>query len=60
MKTLPSIIFQDRRLAILESIVAYLKEKEKCTYHEIAELTNRDDRTIWTTYQRSLKKRKKN
>jgi len=27
------------------------------TYHEIAVITNRDDRTIWTVYNRAKKKR---
>jgi len=59
MTTIPTMIFKDRRLAVLESIVAYLKENKGMQYHEIAEMLNRDQRTIWTVYQRTLKKRTK-
>jgi hypothetical protein len=55
---IPSNIFRDRSLSVLEIIVEYLKEKKKLTYHEIAVLLNRDDRTIWTCYNRAKKKRK--
>jgi len=54
----PSEIFHDRSLSVLESISRYLKDKLKLSYHEIAELTNRDDRTIWTCYNRAKKKKK--
>ena len=53
---IPSKIFTDRSLSVLEAIVKYLKEKKGMTYHEIAVLLNRDDRTIWTVYQRARKK----
>jgi len=53
----PSSIFKNRQLAVLESLVCYLAETESMSYHEIASLLNRDDRTIWTVYQRTLKKR---
>ena len=54
---IPSIIFKDRTLSVLEIISEYLKEEKGLTYHEIAEVLNRDDRTIWTCYNRSKKKR---
>ena len=54
----PSEIFKDRSLSVLEAISVYLKDKIKMTYHEIAVLTNRDDRTIWTCYNRGKKKLK--
>ena len=53
----PTTIFCDRSLSFLESLVEYLKEQLKLTYHEIAELTNRDERNIWTLYDRARKKR---
>lgn len=56
---IPTSIFKDRSLAILETIVKFLKEKHNLTYHEIAILINRDDRTIWTVYHRAKKKQKK-
>jgi len=55
---IPSYIFTDRTLKPLEAIVEFLKEKKKLSYHEIALLLNRNDRTIWTVYDRSKKKRK--
>jgi len=56
--SIPSSIFKDRSLSVLEAITEYLKDKKSLTYHEIAVLLNRDDRTIWTCYQRAKKKRK--
>jgi DNA-directed RNA polymerase specialized sigma24 family protein len=53
----PSSIFLDRELAPLESITEYLKDTQGLTYHEIAVLVGRDDRTIWTCYSRVKKKR---
>ena len=54
--TIPSDIFRDRTLAPLESISEYLKDNLGMSYHEIAVLLNRDDRTIWTCYNRAKKK----
>lgn len=56
---IPVSIFTDRSLASLEVVVEYLKDKENLSYHEIAILLNRDDRTIWTCYHRAKIKRKK-
>jgi hypothetical protein len=56
---IPLDIFADRRLSSLEVIVEYLKEKRHLTFHKIAVMLNRDDRTIWTTYNRAKNKRKK-
>ena len=55
--TLPLNILLDRRMAVLEVIVAYLKEHRSLSYHDIGIMLNRDERTIWTVYNRSLKKR---
>jgi hypothetical protein len=54
--TIPSDIFRDRTLAPLESISEYLKDQHGMSFHEIAVLLNRDDRTIWTCYTRAKKK----
>jgi hypothetical protein len=56
---IPSSIFRDRSIKVLEAVVEFLKEKKNLTFHEIAVLLNRDDRTIWTVYNRAMKKRKK-
>lgn len=55
---IPISILSDRRVGALEAVVVYLKDQCNLTYHEIAQLLNRDDRTIWTTYQKGSKKRK--
>lgn len=54
---LPSTIFCDRNLSFLESIVVYLREEHKLGFSEIASLLNRNRKTIWTIYQRSIAKR---
>jgi len=53
---IPVSVLKNRNYAVLESIVKYLKEIKNLKYHEIAVLLKRNDRTIWTVYQRSLKK----
>lgn len=55
--SIPLNILLDREIGVLESIVEYLKEKKKLSYEEIKQLTNRDSRTIWTTYSRVKQKR---
>ena len=55
---IPVSILKDRNISVLENIAAYLKDTFGLTYHKIAVLLNRDDRTIWTVYQRAKKKKK--
>src|SRR3989344_3500605 len=55
---IPLSVFRTDKLSCLEIIVKYLKENTSKTYHEIAVLLNRNDRTIWSTYNNSLKKLK--
>lgn len=55
---IPSSILRDRRLAPLESITEFLKDTHGLSFHEIAVILNRDDRTIWTCYNRAKKKQK--
>ncbi len=54
---IPSIIFCDRSLSFSESLVEYLKDQLQFSYHEIGELTNRDERNIWTLHNRARVKR---
>ncbi len=54
---IPVSVISDRSLSILEVLVEYLKDDLKYNYHQIGELTNRDERTIWTVYNRAKKKR---
>ena len=56
--SIPVSILQDRNLSVLENIVSYLKDTFGLAYHKIAVLLNRDDRTVWTVYQRARKKKK--
>ncbi|MBI2667519.1 hypothetical protein HYX17_01980 [Candidatus Woesearchaeota archaeon] len=53
---IPISAFSNKKLSTLEIICKYLKEIRNLKYHDIAILIRRDDRTIWTTYQNSLKK----
>ena len=52
---IPVSIFT-KKLRILESIVKYLKEELNLSYHNIGIALNRDERNIWQTYQRAIKK----
>lgn len=52
-------IFSDNNMGILESLVKYLKENLKLQYSKIANLLNRDDRTIWNSYRNAVKKHPK-
>ena len=52
---IPTSIFKNRKLTILESLVLYLKNKGM-KYVEIGELLNRDQRNIWAIYNRARKK----
>ncbi len=53
---IPVSIFKKEKLSPFEAIVKYLKEEMKLTYHQIGVLLNRDERNIWTIYNRVKKK----
>lgn len=55
---IPVSIFSDRRLGVLEVLVSYLRYRFNLKYCEISELLSRDQRTIWTVYNRALKKKR--
>jgi len=55
---IPISIFS-REIGVLESIVKYMKENLKMTYKEISERLGRDERTIWSAYSNSVKKKRK-
>ncbi len=55
----PISILRDRKLSVLESIVLYLKDSLKLSYHQISKLLKRDYKTIWTVYHRAKIKLKK-
>jgi DNA-directed RNA polymerase specialized sigma24 family protein len=54
----PVSIFANRELSALENLVLYLKNL-KLTYRQISILLNRNERTIWTVYQRARQKNAK-
>ncbi len=54
---IPTIIFTNRNLSVLENITVHLKEERGLRYSQIAQLLKRNDRTIWTVYNRACKKR---
>ncbi|MBU1623037.1 MAG: hypothetical protein KKH52_02535 [Nanoarchaeota archaeon] len=54
---LPLSIFKDRSISVLEAIVEYLHEAKNLSFKQIALLLNRNERTIWTVYDRVRKKR---
>ena len=54
---LPLSIFKENKYGALELISEYLHDNYNLSYHEIAILLNRDDRTIWTSYHNIKKKR---
>jgi hypothetical protein len=55
--SVPSTIFLNK-LGALEAITKYMKENLGMSYHNIAEILNRDQRTIWTAYNKSKEKQK--
>ena len=52
---IPTSIFQNK-LGALENVVLYLKDELNLSYHTIANLLERNDRTIWTMYNKAKKK----
>ncbi|MDP6641882.1 MAG: hypothetical protein QGF74_00675 [Candidatus Nanoarchaeia archaeon] len=56
---IPVSIISSRKFSVLESIVYYLKENYDINFHEIALILKRNDRTIWTVYQKAKKKESK-
>ena len=46
------------KLSILESTVVYLKTQFNLSYRKISQLLKRNERTVWTVYNRAQKKRK--
>jgi len=55
---IPSFVFKDRTLSVLEVMVEYLRDNKKMRFHDIAVILSRDDRTVWTVYRRAKLKRK--
>jgi len=53
---IPLSLLRERKLSVLETIVVHLKEEYGLTHHNIAVLLRRNDRTVWTVYNRAKKK----
>lgn len=53
---IPVGVLSNRSLGALEAITVYMKEHHNLSYHEIAVLLKRDDRTIWATYNNAKQK----
>lgn len=54
-QSVPIEIFT-KKLSPSEAVCKFIKENRKKSFHEIAVLLDRDDRSIWTSYQRANKK----
>jgi len=54
--SIPISIFKDSKLTIFGTIVVYLKDVKRLRFGKIAELLNRNYRTIYTVYSRARKK----
>lgn len=55
---IPTYIFREKKLGILEALTKHLKEDYGMAYHKIAVILKRDDRVVWTTYNKAAKKKK--
>jgi len=47
-----------KKLSLLEIICQYLKEKCNLSFREIGKILDRNERTVWTAYNRAKKKMK--
>ena len=56
---IPIEIFS-KELGGLEAISKYLKENKNMSYHKIANILQRNERTIWTAYNKAKQKQNKN
>ncbi|MBN1156874.1 hypothetical protein JXA85_04605 [Candidatus Woesearchaeota archaeon] len=55
---IPTEIFRDRSTGLLESLSIYLRDRRRMSFHQIGVALNRDERTIWTSYNKGKKKGK--
>ncbi len=55
---IPISVFSDKKLSMLESVVVYLKDSFRLSYSEIGKQLYRNERTIWTVYNRAKKKQR--
>ncbi|MCK5107160.1 MAG: hypothetical protein KAQ83_00355 [Nanoarchaeota archaeon] len=57
MDKIPLEVFKDRKVSVLEAMVEYMKG-QGLNFHEIGILLNRDERNMWTVYNRAVRKRR--
>lgn len=57
LQDIPLSIF-NKKIGCLEAIVKHLKENKELSFKEISNLLQRDQRTIWSTYDKARKKLK--
>lgn len=55
-KLIPLSISRNLHFTLLENIVVYLKDILNLSYHDAAVCLQRNDRTVWTVYQRAKKR----
>ena len=53
---IPTSVIASGKLSVLESVAQHLHEDLGLSYRKIADLLNRDERTIWTVCYRARKK----
>lgn len=53
---IPFSVFEHKKFSAQEAIVVHLKEDGNMALSEIAGILHRDDRTVWTVYNRAKKK----
>ena len=56
VQTIPMSILRNRKLAMLEAVVFYLKEKQNFSVAKISWLLNKSKRTVYTAYSRAKQK----
>ena len=56
---IPLNLFSNKKLGIMESLVKFLVENKHMRLNEISNLLNRDNRTVWSVYDKTKKKMKK-
>ena len=54
---IPVSAIASEKLSVFEAVTAYLKGKG-LSFHEIASVVNRNEKTVWTVYQRVKRKNK--
>ena len=55
-QNIPISKFKDRKYTTFEIVIIHLKENCNLSLNEIASLTQRNYKTVWTTYSRAKKK----